>query len=170
MKFKFKILASILPVMLVSISFTSSADSLKGDNVHARTWNKFANDILLLHKKIMKERKLKEFTRTGGYFGNPDFYIEETFTDMKTGEVVSRVLWERENPENLHTIEVFIFDKKGRVIRDYVAAYLPTYRNAPTQTLISLYAYNGNLKAYRTFDATGDHLFTHTTGPTRVGA
>ena len=44
------------------------------------------------------------------------------------------------------------------MIRDYVAAYLPTYRNAPTQTLVSLYSYNGDLKAYRTFDATGDRI------------
>lgn len=158
MGINFNILTSIFSVMLISISFSCTAASIKGDNVHVRTWNKFANDILLLHKKFEQESVLKMFSRTGGYFGNPDFYIEETYTHAKTGDLVSRILWERENPENLHTIEVFIFDKEGRVIRDYVAAYLPTYRNAPTQTLISLYAYNGNLKAYRTFDATGDRI------------
>jgi len=153
-----QLLASVIGIVLISLATTTTAETMKGDNVHARTWNGFANDILLLHKKIRKEKRLKEFTRIGGYFGNPDFYIEETYTDLETGELVSRVMWERENPENLHSIEVFILDRKGRVVRDYVAAYLPTYRNAPTQTLVSFYVYNGNLEAYRTFDASGERI------------
>lgn len=153
-----KLSLAILSLLLYSVFTVEAADTLRGDNHHSRTWNKFADDVLALHNKIKKEKRLKEFSRTGGYFGNPDFYIEETFTDLDNGNVVSRVLWERENPENLHSIEVFILDKEGRVTRDYAAAYLPAYRNAPTQTLISLYAYNGDLTAYRTFDATGDRI------------
>lgn len=158
MRFNFKMLAGIVALMLVSISFTCTAASVKGDNVHVRTWNKFADDILALHKRMLKKKKLKKTNRTGGYFGNPGFYNEEDFTDEANGKLVSRIQWESENPENLHSIEVFIRDKKGRVIRDYAAAYLPSYRNAPTQTLVSFHIYNGKLVAYRTFDASGDRI------------
>lgn len=147
-------------MLCISFSLTGMvyAEKLKSDNLHTRTWNKFASDVLLLHKQLAKGKSLIKKTKTGGYFGNPDFYNEETYTDKKTGKLLSRIQWERENPENLHSIELFIRDKKGRVIRDYMAAYLPKYRNAPTQTLLSLYGYNGKLKAYRTFDASGDRL------------
>lgn len=48
--------------------------------------------------------------------------------------------------------------------RDFSAAYLPEYRNAPTQTLISFHVYNGLLHAFRSFDATGDHILDRCTG------
>jgi len=153
---KFKKITFILA--FISVSPFVAAEVMKSDNEHARKWNKFADDILALHNQIIKQKDLDKSINVGGYFGNPDFYIEEAYTDKKSGELVSRVLWERENTDNLHTIEVFIRDAEGRVIRDYVAAYLPSYRNAPTQTLVSLYKYNGNLTAYRTFDATGDRI------------
>ena len=73
-------------------------------------------------------------------------------------------MWERENPKQLHSIEVFVHDKQGRVIRDYTAAYLPNYHNAPTQTLISLHRYNGSLHAFRSFDASGYRIIERCTG------
>jgi hypothetical protein len=149
---------SAIAVLHIAISHFVSAEALKADNEHARRWNKFADDVLALHEQIIKQKDLDKSINVGGYFGNPDFYIEEAYTDKKTGELISRVLWERENTDNLHTIEVFIRDEDGRVLRDYTAAYLPTYRNAPTQTLVTLYKYNGKLKAYRTFDASGDRI------------
>ena len=83
----------------------------------------------------------------------PEFYREERF--YRDDRLISKVQWEKDNPELLHTIEVFIHDDQGRVIRDYVAAYLPTYRNAPTQTLITLHRYQDELHAFRSFDASG---------------
>lgn len=160
MKFMMTKRVSIVVVMLVANTFTYTyaVESTKSNNVHARTWNKFAADVLVLHKHLQKKKKLTVTKQTGGYFGNPDFYNEEIHTDASNGKLVSRVQWEREDPEKLHTIEVFIHDKKGRVIRDYAAAYLPNYRNAPVQTLVSFYVYNGMLMAYRTFDASGDRI------------
>jgi len=158
MNIKIKLLASIVGISLILQTVTITAAEMKGDNVHARTWNKFADDILALHKRIVKQKKLDKTTKAGGYFGNPDFYNEEIYTDVSNGKLVTRLQWERENPETMHSIEVFIRDKKGRVIRDYAAAYLPTYRNAPTQTLVSFHIYNGELVAYRTFDASGDRI------------
>jgi len=147
----------VTTIILFTVPLTSAAERLKSDNVHARTWNKFASDILVLHQKIAKTQNLTKKTGLGGYFGNPNFYKEEVYTN-KAGELVSRIQWERKNPSNLHSIEVFLRDKKGRVIRDYAAAYLPDYRNAPTQTLISFYVYNDKLTAYRTFDASDDRI------------
>ena len=64
----------------------------------------------------------------------------------------------------MHSVEVFVHDDEGRVIRDYIAAYLPTYRNAPTQTLISLHRYQDQLHAFRTFDASGYRIIERCTG------
>ena len=135
-----------------------NASKMKEDNEHVRVWNKFADDVLSLHKKLAKEKTLVKETRGGGYFGNPDFYTEEVYTDKRTAKEVSRIQWERAHPDTMHAIQVNIYDNKGRIIRDYAAAYLPEFRNAPTQTLLSLYVYNGDLQAYRTFDASGARI------------
>ena len=158
MKINFKIFISLITTFFLFATLPTNAETVKSDNVHVRTWNKFADDVLALHKRIQKKKKLGKTTNTGGYFGNPNFYNEEIYTDTSNGKLVTRLQWERENPDKMHSIEVFIHDKKGRVIRDYAAAYLPSYRNAPTQTLVSFHAYNGNLAAYRTFDASGDRI------------
>ncbi len=158
MKFIITKRASIVAVMLVATTITYAAESIKSNNAHSRAWNKFAADILVLHKQLQKKKKLSMTSKTGGYAGNHDFYIEEIYTDTSNGKPVSIVQWEREHPEKLHAIEVYIHDKNGHVIRDYVAAYLPSYRNAPVQTLVSFHVYNGMLTAYRTFDASGDRV------------
>ncbi len=123
------------------------------DTKHVKAWNLFADKLLAMHKEILKTRKLKETTRIGGYRGNPDFYKEHTYHDAKTGQLLTRVHWEIENPKQLHVLEVFLYDKQGRLDHDYTVAYLPGFRNAPSQTLLTLYNYNGKLKAFRNFDA-----------------
>lgn len=75
----------------------------------------------------------------------------------------------KDNPKTLHTIEVFVRDEKGRVARDFMAAYLPFYHNAPTQTLISFHHYNGNLHSFRSFDATGDKILERCQGTDATG-
>ena len=144
-------------LLILPVSMTN-AESLKGDNEFARICNTFADETLELHQKLIDGKDVKVEESIGGYHGTPDFYQQEKYFDKTTGKLISIVTWERENPELLHTIEVFVRDKKGRVIRDYAAAYLPTYRNAPTQTLVSLHRYNDDLHAFRTFDAVGDRI------------
>jgi len=134
-----------------------------GHNQHARTGNTFARQVLALHNKLIAQTHATRKTRNGGYANYPDFYREETWYDANGG-LISRLLWERDNPQNLHTIEVFIRDAQGRVLRDYLAAYLPDYRNAPTQTQVTLYRYNGELSAFRGFDAYGDPIVERCTG------
>ena len=57
-----------------------------------------------------------------------------------------------------------MYDDKGRVSRDYLAAYLPDFRNAPIQTLINFHNYNDELHAYRQFDASGALIYEQCQG------
>jgi hypothetical protein len=134
------------------------------DNEHVRSWNKFSEQILELHNQQIRGKRIQETEASGGYRDNPDFYREVTYTDKDTGRVLSIIQWETDNPKVVHSIEAFVYDDKGRVIRDYMAAYLPGQRNAPVQTLINLHHYNGGLHAYRQFDVSKDIIYEYCSG------
>ncbi len=139
-----------------------AADPMKQDNQHVRTWNAFADNVYQLHQKLSKVDGVHKKTRIGGYAQMPEFYREERYY---LGEhLISQVQWEQAQENVLHSVEVFLHDDQGRVIRDYSAAYLPTYRNAPTQTLISLHRYQDQLHAFRSFDASGYRIIERCTG------
>ena len=152
-------------VGLVLLTQNGIAEVMKQDNEHIRTWNNFAKDILALHERRIADLEYTKKTGKGGYAQQADFYIEEKF--YVDDRLLSIVQWEKENPELMHSIEVFIHDDKGRVVRDYTAAYLPTYHNAPTQTLVSFHRYNGELHAFRSFDASGFRIIERCTGKWR---
>lgn len=147
---------------LLLVGTGHAAESMKEDNQHVRSWNAFAENVYQLHQKLSQVDGVSTKTRIGGYAQMPEFYREERFY---IGErLISKVQWEKAQENVLHSIEVFIHDDQGRVIRDYTAAYLPTYRNAPTQTLISLHRYHDQLHAFRSFDATGYRIIERCTG------
>ena len=157
--------------MVLILTFTqgglvnAAEDSkMKEDNQHIRQWNGFASNALALHKQLVKNHEHEVKETVGGYAGNKDFYIEKQYTSSKTGQVTSRVQWEKAKPDVLHSIEVFVQDKQGRVIRDFSAAYLPGYHNAPIQTLISFHQYSGKLHGFRSFDASGDTILERCMG------
>jgi hypothetical protein len=162
---------SILSTLFIVIIFPTTAvfanEPMKEDSKHVRVWNKFAADTLRLHNQLTAGKNLQVKTRIGSYANVKDFYIEHRY--LNNGKLISQVQWEKDNPETLHTIEVYVHDDKGRVIRDFLAAYLPFYHNAPTQTLASFHHYNGNLHAFRSFDATGDKVLERCTGKDRKG-
>ena len=162
----YKIIISILIIPFI-FSVASATEAMKGDNNHVRVWNKFANDSFKLHKKLTDGKKLEVKTRVGSYANVKDFYIEHRYFDK--GRLISQVQWEKDDPKTLHTIEVYVHDKQGRVIRDFMAAYLPFYHNAPSQTLISIHHYIGNLHAFRSFDASGDVVLERCTGKDEKG-
>jgi len=136
---------------------------MREDKTHVQVWNGFVSDILALHQQKLAVQELKKTSKIGGYASQPDFYTEEEYRDAE-GRLLSRLQWERKSPNTLHAIEMFIYDSKGRVIRDYTGAYLPHYRNAPTQTLISLHSYNGRLHAFRTFNASAEFIYEQCNG------
>lgn len=152
---------------LLLMGSAQATDPMKTDNKHVQIWNKFARDCLKLHHDLTDNKNYRVTTRVGGYANAKNYYIEKQYFDKN--RLVSRVLWEKQNPKKLHTIEVFVHDKKGRVIRDYTAAYLPSYENAPSQTLITFHHYQGNLHAFRTFDASGEMTLERCTGKNAKG-
>ncbi len=149
-------------VSLLLMGPVHAAQTLQEDNQHVRTWNRFAEQVYVLHQQLTQSDDIRKQIRHGGYAQMPEFYREERF--YQGDRLISKVQWEKAKPELLHTIEVYIHDDQGRVIRDYIAAYLPTYRNAPTQTLISLHRYQDDLHAFRSFDASGYRVIERCTG------
>lgn len=147
---------------LLLIMSAATAEEIKEDNLHVRTWNQFSDNLLKLHQKRIKNPNVVVKESTGGYFHLPDFYLQKDY--FLGNRLIASVRWEREKPENLHSIELYIHDKQGRVIRDYTVAYLPNYRNAATQTLISLHRYHEGLHAIRIFDASGYRITERCTG------
>lgn len=150
-----------------SISISFAAEPMKEDSTHVRVWNKFMDDSLALHKKITSANNIKIKKRTGSYAQNKDFYTEYRY--FKNGRLISQLQWEKDDPEQIHTIEVYVHDENGRVLRDYMGAYLPFYHNAPTQTLISFHHYDGDLHAFRSFDASGDMTLERCVGKNKEG-
>ena len=147
---------------LLFMGAVQAAEPLKQDNQHVITWNRFAQQVYQLHRQLTQKPGISKQTQTGGYAQMPEFYREERF--YQGDRLISKVQWEQDHPERFHTVEVFIHDDQGRVIRDYIAAYLPTYRNAPTQTLVSLHRYQDQLHAFRSFDASGYRVIERCTG------
>ncbi len=149
-------------LQIISASYLF-ADSIKEDNIHVKKWNKFATDLYQLHQLQIKDKNITIKSKKGGYATQKEFYLEKEYYD-ENNNLLTRIAWELENPENMHVIEVFIYNKKSQVIRDYSAAYLPTYRNAPVQTLISLHQYNKGLHAFRSFDASNNRILERCEG------
>jgi hypothetical protein len=151
-------------------------------DAHSRKWNAFVDAVYAFHQQRLETHDIRTTTAVGGYPRHPDFYDDVSYYDAKTGRLLSKVLWQRDNGgtldwakshlgiqpprdrDHLHSIEVYIYDDKGRVIREYSATYLPNYRGAPTQTLVFLHRYNGDLHAFRSFDASGIPQYEKCTG------
>ena len=163
---EYKTVALILTLFL-PVSAVVATEPMKGDNIHARVWNKFANDCLNLHKKLTDGKVLQVENRVGRYNNVDVFYTEDRYFDK--GRLISQVQWENGNQDKLHTIEVYIRDETGRVVRDFISAYLPSYHSAPTQTLVSFHHYNSDLHAFRSFDASGDTVLERCTGKNKKG-
>jgi len=126
---------------------------------HVERWNWFVRAVYALHTKLTAGRGIRTEERTGGYAGKPGFYREVAYFDKDTGRLISRLQWESKKPDLLHSIEVYIYDDKGRVRRDYGAWFLTHSRTAPQATVINLHAYNDGLTALRQFDATDNRLY-----------
>ena len=154
-------------VLGLSGSFSAMAqfdkpEPLKVDQVQVDAWNDFADALYRLHQHQVSEHNIRTRERIGGYegshLGDPEFYREVRYFDAASGRLLSTIQWERERPDVIHMIEVLIYDDKGRVERDYLAAFLPQFRNAPVQTLINFHRYEDELHGFRQFDASGNRI------------
>jgi len=134
------------------------------DKKHVNTWNQFTERLYILHQHQITQHETFQKESKGGYMGNNDFYREVKYFDKKSGRLLSKVLWEIDNPEQIHEIEVFVYDGNGKLKRDYLAAFLPGHRNAPVLTLINFHHQNDELKSFRQFDASGEKIYERCEG------
>jgi len=152
---------------VITPAFADSVRPINPNEDHASRWNWFVDVVYALHKKQIKGKEIKIETTSGGYARLPDFYQSKKYIDVKTGQHLSTILRETKNPELIHSIEVYIYDKKNRIIRDFGGSFLTHARAAPQQTLITFHAYNRGLYAFRTFDATNNRIYESCKGKFR---
>lgn len=162
-------LITIVIMLLFAFNLQASDDTNKNimqeDPLHIKTWNEFAGRVLQLHRLQIANRKVFITGSIGGYAGNERYYLQQVYTDKKKkGRVLSTVQWEMENPELMHMVEVNIYSKDGKLIRDYFVRYLPVYRNAPIQTLINLHYHGNGVHSFRQFDASGNKIYEYCSG------
>lgn len=141
---------------------TTRYNTVKTDKTQVNKWNNFVTELYQLHLNLTKRVPVKTSELSGGYgggFANKTFYREISYFNKNTNQLISKIQWETEQPDKIHTIEVYLYDKRGRVKTDFYARYLPYARNAPVQTLINLHNYSDNLHAFRQFDANGELIY-----------
>lgn len=155
---------SLSLVMHVSCYANAGADpdAMQEDPGHVNGWNSFANSLYTLHLSQLERHTFTTRSRLGGYSNTPDFYEEITYLDANN-RVLSRIQWERKT-NKIHVIEVYIYNKAGKLVRDYLAAYLPDFRNAPIQTLVNFHYQNDELHSFRQFDASGALIYEQCEG------
>jgi hypothetical protein len=160
--------AVLVALVSAPLDAKDSSRSVSVNEAQVRQWNAFADRLHQLHRNQMEGRTVRTAERTGGYARQPDFYREVDYVDAANGRLLSRVQWERDQPERFHAIEVYVYNDNGRLARDYMAWYLPGYRNAPRQTAINLYQHGGGLTGWRQFDASGKRIYEKCTAADRT--
>ena len=156
----------LVPLVLVMLLFSITAYGAEQYS-RAERWTQFAQSLEALHEKRMKTLSFTTQESIGGYGGiraDSRFYREVKYLEPGSEKVLAIVQRENNPASLLHVIELHIYDDQGRVLREYLATYLPGRRETPFQTLITQYAYTKNLVAYRQFDASDDLLFEHCAG------
>jgi Flp pilus assembly protein TadD len=160
------VIIAFIIIVLPAITFLTvqsaaaqSIPSAKENIDRIKQWNDFADGLFLIHRRRLDSMKIKKSERLGGYRSMPNYFRDVEYRDATNGQLLSRIRWEQKNPDTAQIIEVFFYDKKGRVSLDYLAAYFPGYRNAPYQTLINIHQHDSSLSGFRQFDASGDRLF-----------
>jgi len=138
--------------------------SVKENTSQVKRLNAFVDELLSVHRYRLKTRKINKIERVGGYARMPDHYRDIEYRDAENGRLLSRIRWENKKSGDPEMIEVYFHDKQGRVSVDYMAIFLPGYRNAPFQALINVHAHDDALSAFRQFDPFGDTLFERCQG------
>lgn len=139
----------------------------KANDDQVKAWNDFSAALYALHQRQVAAHPVRQTEETGQYggeFARRFFYTEISYYDTASGRLLSRVRHDRDKPETLHEVEVYLYDDAGRVVRDYAFIYLPWARNAPIRTFINLHGYNGELHGYRQFDASGNRIYEYCRG------
>ena len=143
-------------------AYSTQNNIMKSDKVQVKKWNNFVTELYQLHVNKTKNIPIHTTETIGGYgggFNNKEFYREISYINKNTNKLISKIQWEVDNPNTIHTIEIFVYDARGMIKTDFYARYLPYARNAPVQTLINLHNHNDDLHAFRQFDANGELIY-----------
>jgi len=159
-----KLAISIGVILQVAAVAAPAVEPINPKASHVERWNWFAEAVYELHQRTLAGHEVREERRVGGYMRLPQFYEEVRYFDADTGRELSLIQWERETPGRIHFINVFVYGEDGRLARDYGAAFLPNSRTAPQQTFINFHARNGELVAFRQFDATDNRIYEQCEG------
>ncbi len=145
----------------------SRAAQVDVNEQQVQAWNRFSETLLKLHKQQLAGREIRQTEMSGRYGGEAAknySYKDVEYFDAKTGRLLSRVRWDGDRPEAYHSVEVFVYDGAGRLVRDFTTMYLPWARNAPIRTFINLHRESDGLHAFRQFDASGNRLYEQCKG------
>lgn len=162
-----RLLIIIMLCAPATFAVNASAAAIKEGMTRGERLNHFVQSLYSFNKQRNSRLEVDIEESTGGYGGvtdNLEFYREVKHIDKKTGNLLANIKWETRNPDNLHTIDVYIYDAQGRIKREYSAAYLPVYRKAPYLTLINMHHYEKGLHSYRQFDFSDNRLFEFCAG------
>lgn len=163
----FPVITMLLFAGFSALAAPAQEKKLTGFEEEARLWNQFAKKTRALHKQQLTGRTIRKtevVERYNGLAAREYSYKETKYYDAKSGLLLSRVRVDRDRPENLHLIEVFIHDAQGRVIRDFSAIYLPWSQHAPMKTMINFHGYHQDVHAFRQFDASGARIYEQCMG------
>ncbi len=161
-------LSLVSPILLAK----KNKPGVRENTTQVKTWNKFADDLLTVRTHLQKKyttHSTKTSADYGGSFSQGMGYTETSHFNKGNGHILTRVRHQRITPGDsrnghINYVEIYIYDKSGRLVRDYLAAYLPGYRNAPIQTLINFHKNVDDLNAFRQFDASGRRIYEQCTG------
>jgi len=159
--------SAVLFVAIAALAAPTQDKKIASFDDEGSSWNQFAKKTYDLHKRQIAGRSIRKTEVVEKYHGLAArglAYKETSYHDAQSGLLLSRVRVDRDRPENLHLVEVFIHDQQGRVIRDFTAIYLPWSLHAPMNTMINLHRYNRDLHAYRQFDASGVRIYEQCKG------
>lgn len=158
----FKTHASIL-VLILSIGVSCQVYAQD----RAQRWQQFSKSLAAMHEQRTRETKCATSETVGGYGGtiaDPAFYTEVRYVEKATGRLLAQVKTENKPPHLPHVMQLYVYDDKGRLKREYTAAYLPDRSETPVQTLIDIYAYADGLQAYRQFNASDELIYEQCLG------
>ena len=156
-------LINAFPAIAAVSEETTGSDDDQGfvkesDRIVAQ-WNRFAERLDAVHRFRLSKHPTTTRMRIGGFHGLPKYYREIEFRSVKTNLLLSRIQKKLAPPNEVISMEVFFYDKRGRLSADYLVNYLLDHRNAPIQALVNIYEYDNDLSAFRQFDASGNRTF-----------
>jgi hypothetical protein len=153
--------------LLLIVATTSSCTTIDtslpaGLEQRHQLWNNFADKLLTVHKKRLQNTDYYTMENVGGYGGltnDPEYYREVKYFDRESRQLLSVVKWKLKFSINFHMIDLFIYDDKNRIKREYTVTYLPSRRTSPSEALIIFHYYRNNLHSIREFDASNVLLY-----------